>query len=249
MKSSQIEPKQGSRWPTSSPRRAAGDSAARPSLASNLHGGAIQVVVLMMPEDFFTVGLWLENFSPTCLFVERLPDVELKRAMSGSTLPVGKLPAELLAELLGRLAPRDSRVIIGPGMGLDCSVVRVGQQLLVFKSDPITFATKDIGYYLVRVNANDLATTGAQPRWLLVTILLPEHGDDRESIQHVANDIDVACREIGVEVIGGHTEITHGLYRPILVGTLVGEVEVGRFGNAARRASRRLGSAHQRGAY
>src|SRR5271165_6938575 len=71
-----------------------------------------------------------------------------------STLPVGKLPAELLAELLGRLAPRDPRVIIGPGLGLDCSVVRVGQQLLVFKSDPITFATKDIGYYLVQVNAS-----------------------------------------------------------------------------------------------
>jgi len=142
-----------------------------------------------------------------------------------STLPVGKLPAELLAELLGRLAPRDPRVIIGPGLGLDCSVVRVGQQLLVFKSDPITFATKDIGYYLVQVNANDLATTGAQPRWLLVTILLPEHGTTAESIQHIAREIDAACREIGVAVIGGHTEITHGLHRPILAGTLVGEVE------------------------
>jgi hydrogenase expression/formation protein HypE len=141
------------------------------------------------------------------------------------TLPVGKLPAELLAELLGRLAPRDSRVIIGPGLGLDCSVVRVGQQLLVFKSDPITFATKDIGYYLVQVNANDLATTGAQPRWLLVTILLPEHGTTAESIQHIAREIDAACREIGVAVIGGHTEITHALHRPILAGTLVGEVE------------------------
>ena len=74
-----------------------------------------------------------------------------------------------------RLTQRDERVIIGPGVGLDTSVVRVGEQLLVFKSDSITFATEDIGYYLVRVNANDLAATGAQPRWILVTMLLPEH--------------------------------------------------------------------------
>lgn len=83
-----------------------------------------------------------------------------------SSLPVGKLPAELLAKLVGRLTRGDERVIIGPGVGLDCSVVRVGQQLLVFKSDPITFAAEDIGYYLVRVNANDIATTGAEPRSL-----------------------------------------------------------------------------------
>jgi hydrogenase maturation factor len=110
---------------------------------------------------------------------------------------------------------------------LDCSVVRGGQQLLVFKSDPITFATEDIGYYLVRVNANDLATTGAQPRWLLVTILLPERQTKAKYVQRIAREIDAACREIGVAVIGGHTEITYGLHRPILVGTLVGEVESG----------------------
>ncbi len=54
---------------------------------------------------------------------------------------------------------------------------------------------------------------------------LPEHGTTAESIQHIAREIDAACREIGVAIIGGHTEITHGLHRPILAGTLVGEVE------------------------
>ena len=203
----------------------------------------------MMPEDFFTVGLWLENFSPTCLFVERLPDVELKRAMSGSTLPVGKLPAELLAELLGRLAPRDSRVIIGPGMGLDCSVVRVGQQLLVFKSDPITFTTKDIGHYLVQVNANDLATTGAQPRWLLVTILLPEHGATAESIRHIASDIDAACGEIGVVVYWWAHRNHARSVSPNSRRDISRRSGTSAIGNTARRASRRLVSAHQRGAY
>lgn len=153
--------------------------------------------------------------------------METRMRRQSSMLPVGKLPAELLVKLVGRLTRRDERVIIGPGVGLDCSVVRVGQQLLVFKSDPITFATENIGYYLVRVNANDLATTGAEPRWLLVTMLLPEHRTTAKSVQRITREIDVACREIGVVVIGGHTEITHGLPRPILAGTLIGEVERG----------------------
>src|SRR5208283_1191931 len=75
-----------------------------------------------------------------------------------------------------RLTQRDERVIIGPGVGLDTSVVRVAEQLLVFNSDAITFATEDIGYYLVRVNALIWPPpNGAQPRWILATMLLPEH--------------------------------------------------------------------------
>ena len=88
-------------------------------------------------------------------------------------LPVGKLPAEILARLLSQAPVTDPRVRQGPGVGLDCAVVDLGQRLLVLKSDPITFATEDIGWYLVQVNANDLATTGAVPRWLLLTMLLP----------------------------------------------------------------------------
>lgn len=65
-----------------------------------------------------------------------LASVETCMRRGSSTLPVGKLPPEILAKLLGRLTPRDARVVIGPGLELDCSVVRGGQQLLVFKSDP-----------------------------------------------------------------------------------------------------------------
>ena len=97
-----------------------------------------------------------------------------------------------------------------------------------FFASPLRYVRKeDVGCYLVRVNANDLAITGAQPRWLLVTMLLPECQTNAKSFQRVAKEIDLACREIGVEIIGGHTEITRGLHRPMLAGTLVGEVEDG----------------------
>jgi len=139
-------------------------------------------------------------------------------------LGVGKLQPELLARILSRAAIDDPRVIVGPGIGLDCAVVDLGDRLAVYKSDPITFASDQIGYYLVHVNANDIATTGARPLWLLVTLLLPENGATAELPDVIMTQIYGACRDLGIAVIGGHTEITTGLDRPIAMGTLIGEV-------------------------
>ena len=81
--------------------------------------------------------------------------------MDNPNLPVGKLPANLLAGLIDKLTSSDPTVVLGPGIGLDCAVVDIGSTLLVVKSDPITFTEMDIAWYLVHVNANDIATTGA----------------------------------------------------------------------------------------
>jgi hydrogenase expression/formation protein HypE len=140
-------------------------------------------------------------------------------------LPLGKLPPELLSRILSRVPTLDKRVLLGPGLGLDCAVLDFGETLLVIKSDPITFATDQIGWYLVQVNANDIATAGATPRWLLVTALLPEDRTTPAQVEGIANQVYSACQELGISVIGGHSEITNGLDHPILVGTLIGEVE------------------------
>lgn len=137
------------------------------------------------------------------------------------------MPIDLLARLLSRAPIQDPRVVVGPGVGLDCAVVDVGDRLLVFKSDPITFASNEIGWYLVQVNANDIATSGARPRWLLVTLLLPEGQTTVELVEEISAQIHDACEKIGVSVIGGHTEITHSLERPLVVGTMIGEVAHG----------------------
>ncbi len=143
-------------------------------------------------------------------------------------LPVGKLPAALLKRLLARAPATGARVRVQPGVGLDCAVVEPRGDWLALKTDPITFATDAMGWYLVHINANDLATTGAVPRWLLLTMLLPEGQTTPEMVETLSEQVYAACRAISVAVVGGHTEITHGLSRPILVGTLIGEVEPGR---------------------
>jgi hydrogenase expression/formation protein HypE len=138
-----------------------------------------------------------------------------------TTLPVGKLPNELLQVMLENL-PSDPDVVVGPGIGRDAAAVRVGDQILVFKTDPITFPTDDAGRYLVNINANDIACMGAEPRWLLVTALLPESATTPELVEGLFSSLRSASEELGCTLIGGHTEITEGLDRPILVGQMIG---------------------------
>jgi hydrogenase maturation factor len=147
--------------------------------------------------------------------------------MQGTNTPfnLGKLPADHLARLLAQFPPQDPRVILGPKVGEDAAVLDMGDRYLIAKSDPITFATDSIGWYAVHINANDVACAGAAPRWFLATLLLPQALTDAALVEDIFAQIAQACEEIGASLVGGHTEITFGLDRPILVGAMLGEVE------------------------
>jgi hydrogenase maturation factor len=143
-------------------------------------------------------------------------------------LPAGKLPGDLLARLVETYGSRDPAVVVGPGRGRDAAALAVGGATLAIKTDPITFATDRAAHYLVEVNANDLACLGATPRWMLVTLLLPEGRTTPTDVETQFRDLFESCAARGISLVGGHTEITLGLDRPILVGTLFGEVAAGR---------------------
>ena len=135
----------------------------------------------------------------------------------------GKLPAGLLAELLKAIPIDDPDVIVGPRLGEDAAVLDIGDRYLIAKSDPITFTSHRIGWYALQINANDVATMGARPRWFLGTLLLPPECT-KQTVKQIFTDLQDACQALGVTLIGGHTEVTDGVKRPILAGTLLGEV-------------------------
>ncbi len=139
-------------------------------------------------------------------------------------LPVGKLPAEVLARMLARIPVVDPRVIMGSRPGVDAAVIEMGDRYLVATTDPITFVADRIGWYAVHVNANDVAVMGATPRWMLATVLLPPSGDDALA-ETIHAQMLAACAEMGITLVGGHTEVTHGLDRPIVVGVMLGDVD------------------------
>jgi hydrogenase expression/formation protein HypE len=139
-------------------------------------------------------------------------------------LPVGKLRAEALQALFDKHPPRDPRVVVGPRVGEDAAVIDIGDRYLVATTDPITFAGADLGWYALHVNANDVAVRGARPRWFLATLLLPENATTDDTVAGLFEELTTACEELEVELVGGHTEVTAGLDRPLVIGTMLGEV-------------------------
>ena len=106
-------------------------------------------------------------------------------------LPLGKLRIEFLQQILPQ-SQNEPRVIVGPAIGEDATVIDFGETCLVAKTDPITFATEEIGWYLVCVNSNDIETMGAIPKWLLVTILLPENHTTEDLVRTMMRQITAA---------------------------------------------------------
>lgn len=139
-------------------------------------------------------------------------------------MEVGKFPSAMLERLLSKVTSTDPRVLIGPKIGEDAAVIDMGNRLLVAKSDPVTFATDSIGWYAVQVNANDVACTGAVPKWFLATLLIPPQFSEDDAEQVFEQVVD-ACRTLDIALIGGHSEVTYGIDRPIILGSMLGEVE------------------------
>ena len=135
----------------------------------------------------------------------------------------GKIPPEtLLRAVFPNLGKRDKRVLVGPGIGRDSAAVKQDGTILVFTADPITGTPSHIGQHSVEINANDIATTGARPKWYLCTILLPV-GTREDSLREITREIHETAKRLGITVVGGHTEATPGLDRPIISGFMVGE--------------------------
>lgn len=142
-------------------------------------------------------------------------------------LKTGKLPARMLSRLTdeARRGASDGSLVVGPAVGEDTAAIArdatAWDEVLIVTSDPITFTASNIGAYAVTVNANDIATAGARPRWFFATVLLPE-GVSGERAEEILEELREACRDGGVALAGGHTEITDAVTRPVVSATLLG---------------------------
>lgn len=142
----------------------------------------------------------------------------------GLPLCAGKFPNAFLERHFTDFPFDDPALIVPPAVGEDTAAVDIaGDEVLVLKSDPITFAADAIGQYAVLVNANDIATAGARPRWMLTTLLFPP-GTTPSGVLQVMQELQQVSRRWGITLCGGHTEITDAVTRPVVVGVMAGTV-------------------------
>jgi hydrogenase expression/formation protein HypE len=155
--------------------------------------------------------------------VHRLAELR-EVARLGLPLPEGKLPNDLLRRHLDGLAVTDDAVLVAAGVGEDVAALDTGEvDTIVVHGDPITLASGDLGRFAVVVNANDIAASGAEPRWLLTTVLLPAGTTPSQALALLRELADAASAQ-GVTIVGGHTEVAGAVTRPMVAATTIGVV-------------------------
>jgi len=140
----------------------------------------------------------------------------------GDMLKIGKLDNELLEKIvIDKIKYKRDEVLVRPGIGEDCAVLDYGEYECVVSTDPITAAIEKIGSLAVHISCNDIASNGIEPIGLLLTVLLPE-GTTEKDIEDLMGQAAEAAEELKVEIIGGHTEITKAVEKPVIISTAVG---------------------------
>jgi hydrogenase maturation factor len=134
-------------------------------------------------------------------------------------LPLGKIPIDILGQTVLRLTGSYSqRIVTPPKAGLDFAAIKLGDGYMIVSADPVTGVKEEIGSYAVNVSANDVATSGNRPQFIESVVLLPEKSGS-EDLRRIAEQMHVTAKALGIAIVGGHTEVTPGLSRPIVVVT------------------------------
>lgn len=139
---------------------------------------------------------------------------------------IGKVPENVLKRsILKQIHVNREEVIIGAAIGEDCAILELKEEeAFVMSTDPITGTSKDIGKLAVHITLNDLASSGAEPIGLMLSVLLPPEVTEAE-IKEMMEQVDEESAKFQVQIIGGHTEVTNAVNTPIITVTGVGKVK------------------------
>jgi hydrogenase expression/formation protein HypE len=140
-------------------------------------------------------------------------------------MEIGKFSSEKLNEIIiSKINHKRSEVVLSASVGEDCAAIDLRDKLCVVSTDPITGAVKDVGSLSVHVSVNDVASMGAEPVGILVTILAPPSSDYSE-IEEVVGQISKTCDELNLDIVGGHTEVTDAVNRIVVSTTVLGKCD------------------------
>lgn len=139
---------------------------------------------------------------------------------------IGKVPENVLKRaVFKQIRHRRPEVILHPGVGEDCAAAALApDEAFVFSTDPITGAEQGMGTLAVHITANDLASAGAEPVGILTSIILPP-GTREIKLRRFMEEIESACKELQIEIMGGHTEVSAVVNKPVITVTGVGKVK------------------------
>ena len=140
-------------------------------------------------------------------------------------MKIGKLTNEQLSRLvLSRLPALSSSTLIGADIGADCAWIDMGDRMMVISSDPITAGGMESGKLTVHVSCNDIAACGVHPSGILIDIIAPPTASE-DDISSIVEDASKEAGLLGVDIVGGHTEVSESVNTFVVISTAFGSVE------------------------
>ena len=124
----------------------------------------------------------------------------------------GKMMNDLIGHLFAPLLHNDLLAQMGDSTALDIGALNAGGRL-AFSTDsfvvsPIIFPGGDIGDLAVNGTVNDIAMSGAKPRYLSVGFIL-EEGLEMETLGAVVTSMARAAQKAGVQIVTGDTKVVN----------------------------------------
>lgn len=143
-------------------------------------------------------------------------------------MKIGKVSESILKRsVFSQIKTKRKEVLVGAGVGEDCAALKLENgEIFVISTDPITGTAKDVGKLAVHITANDIASSGAEPIGIMLSLLLPEWVTERE-MKEIMGQVEDACHVLNIQIMGGHTEVTKAVNQPVMTVTGVGKIDQG----------------------
>lgn len=143
-------------------------------------------------------------------------------------MKTGKISESILKRsVLKQCRGTHPAVLQGAGCSSDCALILAAEKSAVSCSvHPAVLDTRKKVRFAIEHAVNNLACSGAEPTAVLLTLLLPEETEEA-LLKEIMREAETVCAEYGMQIAGGHTEVSPAVKLPVLTVTALGMPDAG----------------------
>lgn len=146
-------------------------------------------------------------------------------------MKTGKISESILKRsVLRQIHYHRDEVRKGAGVGEDCAFFTWngadtargnGKEMLAASTQTVTLPIRRAGYLAVMAAANNLAASGAEPFAVTLALTLPTDAQE-EQLREAVRQAEDCCKELAIQIAGGHTEVSNAVNSPVISATAIG---------------------------
>lgn len=152
-------------------------------------------------------------------------------------MKTGKISESILKRsVLRQIENCHNEVMKGAGIGEDCAFLswegdscneESSCSMTAVSTQTITYGVSNAAFLAVMAAANNLAASGADARAVTLAITLPQEAEEGQ-LKDYMHQAGECCRQLNIQIIGGHTEVSPMVRCPVVTATAIGKAKMQR---------------------